>query len=397
MERRLEIDALRGLMLVWMTLVHVPTLLTPWVNQPVGFLSASEGFIFLSALFTGRIYYRLLSREGPRAMQRKLLLRTARLYAFHVGLLLLLFVVAARIASGDRTPALYNLLHFYFAAGPGRAVPDSLMLIYRPPLLDIIPLYITFLFLSPFVLLITGRRARGWKYLLAASALIWLGAQLGLGRTLYAALAHDFNVRVPINEMGAFNLWAWQFMWIFGMWCGVRWARDELPVQRWAARAWIPGVAVALVLLAARYAQLLGVDIGPSALYDKWHLGVARLVDFAAVAAILVRFRDALEPLAARPLVMMGQASLYVFCAHFVFCFAGLALSGSSDHVAGWLQFALLAVTFAALLGVARLFMRAEISAPPRPARAAAGPLAAPAVSGAVTLTVRPGRPVRPK
>jgi hypothetical protein len=372
MERRLEIDALRGLMLVWMTLVHVPTMLTPWVNQPFGFLSASEGFIFLSALFTGRIYFRLLHRDGPWAMQRKLMQRTARLYGFHVGLLLLLFVVAARIASGGHAPALHNLLHFYFTAGQTRAVLDSLMLIYRPPLLDIIPLYITFLFLSPFVLLITGRNGRGWKYVLALSALIWIGAQLGLGRALYAALARDFDIRVPITELGAFNLWAWQLMWIFGMWCGVRWARGDLPAERWAARVWIPGLCVALALLALRYSQFAGVHIGAAALYDKWHLGAVRLVDFAAVAAIVIRFRGALEPLAVRPLVMLGQASLYVFCAHFVFCFAGLALSGSNDHVAGWLQFALLAGTFPALLGVARLFMRAGIAAP-RPVLAGAG------------------------
>jgi hypothetical protein len=63
-KRELDIDAARGLMLVWMTLTHLPTALTPWVNQPLGYLSASEGFIFLSALFTGRIYYRLMAREG---------------------------------------------------------------------------------------------------------------------------------------------------------------------------------------------------------------------------------------------------------------------------------------------------------------------------------------------
>jgi hypothetical protein len=388
MERRLEIDALRGLMLVWMTLVHVPTLLTPWVNQPFGFLSASEGFIFLSALFTGRIYFRLLNREGPWPMQRKLMLRTARLYGFHVGLLLLLFVVAARIASRGHAPALYNLLHFYFTAGPKRAVLDSLMLIYRPPLLDIIPLYITFLFLSPFVLLITGRSGRGWKYVLAASALLWVGAQFGLGRVLYAALARDFDIRVPITEMGAFNLWAWQLMWIFGMWCGVRWARGDLGAERWAARAWIPGLIVALALLAVRYAQVAGIPTGPLALYDKWHFGLIRLVDFAAVASVLIQFRSVLEPLAVRPLVMMGQASLYVFCAHFVFCFAGLALSGNSDHVGGWPQFALLAGTFVALLGVARLFMRGEIAAP-RPAPAGRAALGSGTANRAAAVPVR--------
>jgi hypothetical protein len=82
MERRLELDALRGLMLVWMTLIHIPTVLTPWVNQPFGFLAASEGFIFLSALFTGRIYYRMLSRDGSGSMLRRLSQRTFVCTAF---------------------------------------------------------------------------------------------------------------------------------------------------------------------------------------------------------------------------------------------------------------------------------------------------------------------------
>ena len=66
MRREIEIDAARGLMLVWMTLTHLPTAITPWVNQPFGYLSSAEGFIFLSALFTGRIYYRRLTRGGIR-------------------------------------------------------------------------------------------------------------------------------------------------------------------------------------------------------------------------------------------------------------------------------------------------------------------------------------------
>ena len=99
MKREIEIDAARGLMLVWMTLTHLPTALTPWVNQPFGYFSASEGFIFLSALFTGRIYYRLLTRDGLQAMTRKLLLRTLRLYGYHVLLLFLGFGIAAHLLS----------------------------------------------------------------------------------------------------------------------------------------------------------------------------------------------------------------------------------------------------------------------------------------------------------
>ncbi len=55
MGRRLELDAVRGLMLVWITLTHLPTIASTYVNQPFGFVSAAEGFIFLSALFTRAI------------------------------------------------------------------------------------------------------------------------------------------------------------------------------------------------------------------------------------------------------------------------------------------------------------------------------------------------------
>lgn len=392
MERRFEIDALRGLMLVWMTLVHVPTMLTPWVNQPFGFLSASEGFIFVSALFVGRIYQRILTRDGPFTMQRKLLQRTLRLYCFHVVLLVLLFTVAAAIARTGRAPALAHLLSYYFSVSPMRALRDGLMLLYRPPLLDIIPLYVTFLFVSPFLLLIGGSSARRWKYLLGASFALWVAAQFGVSRLVYAGLADCCHVRVPIAEMGAFNLWAWQLMWTFGMWCGVRWARADLPAERWAQRAWIPALAVALLLLVLRYAQIIatqltGVDPGPVLLIDKWHLGVVRLVDFLAVAAVVIRFHQALKPLAVRPLVLLGQSSLYVFCAHFLFCFAGLAMSGGADHVPGWPQFALLAAAFACLLGVAKLFARSELAIP-RPA-----PPASPALELALRTPPRQGLP----
>jgi len=78
--RQTELDATRGLMLVWMTLTHLPTNASAFANQTIGFVSSAEGFIFFSALFIGLIYFRLALRDGTDAMQRKLWLRTLRLY-----------------------------------------------------------------------------------------------------------------------------------------------------------------------------------------------------------------------------------------------------------------------------------------------------------------------------
>ena len=67
LERRPELDALRGLFLVWMTLTHLPTRFSDFVNQPIGFVSSAEGFVFLSALLVGRLYIRELVQDPARA------------------------------------------------------------------------------------------------------------------------------------------------------------------------------------------------------------------------------------------------------------------------------------------------------------------------------------------
>lgn len=54
-QRQPELDALRGLMLILMTLAHLPTQAQVVTNQQLGFISEAEGFIFLSAFLTGRI------------------------------------------------------------------------------------------------------------------------------------------------------------------------------------------------------------------------------------------------------------------------------------------------------------------------------------------------------
>jgi hypothetical protein len=356
--RRPELDAARGLMLVWMTLTHLPTAASAVANQTIGFVSSAEGFIFLSALFTGLIYFRLTERNGEGAMRRKLWLRALRLYGYHALLLAFAFLVAVPIAAQGNRPNLYYLLDYYFMAGAKHAVIASALLIYRPPLLDILPMYIIFLVFTPLVLTIGLRK--GWKGVLFVSFAIWLAAQVGLREAAYNLAAHFLGLRVPINEMGAFDLWGWQFLWVLGLWFGVRWAKGDLPIETWAKRALIPALVIVPVLLVLRYAVGNGIELGNfEVCFDKWHLGIVRLVNFAAISALLVRFPWIMRKLTVRPLVQMGQASLQVFCAHLLFCFAGLTLMGNASMLSGWEQVGLLLVTFTGLWLVAKAFAKA--------------------------------------
>lgn len=362
MRRLEELDALRGLMLVWVTLTHLPTFLSPYVNQPFGFISASEGFIFLSALFTGRIYFRLAQRDGFGVMQRKLRGRTSRLYLYHASLMGLVFLFVAPLATRGTHSGLHNLLDFYFSVGGWRAMFDGALLIYRPPLLDILPMYIIFLALTPLALKLSQRL--GWKFVVSGSVALWLLAQFGLRQTSWELLNRYCRLRIPLNEMGAFDLWAWQLVWLLGLWMGVRWAKDQLHLAPIAKRLTIPAVVVVAALFGLRYAVAWGLELGSFERYvDKWHLGVVRLIDSSAIGMILIRAHSYLKPLSNRFLVLLGQSSLQVFCAHLLFCFVGLTLVGNASVLRGWEQFGLLTITLLAMLFTARLFARSDGSA----------------------------------
>ncbi len=323
-QRVSELDALRGLMLLWITATHLPTPLSAYVNQPFGFFAGTEGFIFLSALFTGRIYFRIAEREGWGAMCRRLWARAGRLYCYQLLLLVVAFAIGARLATRGNRPAVHNLLDFYFAAGRARAYLDAALLIYRPPLLDILPIYIIFLALTPFALILGSRL--GWRYAFAGGVTLWLLAQVGLRSFAHGVLTRDFGLQVPLNEMGAFDLWAWQLWWLSGLWIGVRWARDDLRLEAWASRIVIPAAIVSSFFL----------------------------------VLLVVRFRSALKPLAIPPLVMLGRASLEVFCVHLLCVFAALTIMGDRPVIRGWAASTLIVASWSALLLTAALVARAK-------------------------------------
>ena len=356
---------MRGVMLIWIALTHLPTAASSWVNQPFGFVGAAEGFIFLSALFTGRIYFRIAEHDGYRAMTRKLWARTLRLYGYHALLLAFAFLVAVPIASHGDRPGLHNLLDFYFTAGAKQAVTEAALLIYRPPLLDILPMYIIFLLFTSVAIPLA--RNVGWKPILWTSFAFWMLAQFGFRSAEHTFMMRYIPTRIPLNEMGSFDLWAWQFLWFAGVWLGVCWAQETLPIETWARRAAIPAVLIAVFCFIIRRKLAHGLELGAfEFLFDKWHLGLMRMLDFAAVAALLILSQPITKAAAIRPLVLLGQSSLQVFCVHLLFCFAGLTLMGNASMLNGWRQFALLTMTFTGMLITAKIFSKSEAKSEPQ-------------------------------
>jgi hypothetical protein len=356
--RRPELDALRGLFLVLMVMAHLPTQLSDWANQPLGFISAAEGFVGLSAMLVGRIYFRKLM-EDEGGVRRKLWKRSLRIYGYQLILLALLFTVAAWFAVHTGSTAILNLLTFYLAH-PVVGVISSMLLIYCPPLFDILPMYILFLFLTPLIL--SAAKRIGWRWVLAISGGVWLAAQLGLRELVDHWLGIDMHV--PLAATGAFNLFAWQLVWIVGLWLGAASATDGLPLHKLTRWAFPVAVAVCCFFLGIRHGWL-GPHLGQQSFgaeLDKWQLGSLRVVNIAAWIVVFWQLRRYIaKALTREPLITFGQASIEVFCAHLFFVFVGLSMvAGERRHTHGPAAFVLDIVTFLALYGIAVVVVRRQ-------------------------------------
>src|SRR5437879_10793854 len=90
------------------------------------------------------------------------------------------------------------------------------------------------------------------------------------------------------------------------------------------------------------------------------------MIDFTAVAVLAIRFRSALRPLSIRPLVMLGQASLPVFCVHLLCVFFALTVMGNNAMLNGWPAAVLVVVSFTALLVTAIVANRRAVKASAR-------------------------------
>ncbi len=349
LQRRPELDALRGLFLVWMTLTHLPTRASEWVNQPFGFLSSAEGFVFLSALLVARIYSKQAA-EDSEGLKSKLWKRALKIYGIHLLMLTLAFTVVAALASATHRDAIYNLLNFYIAH-PATAIAGSVLLLYCPPLLDILPMYVLFLAGTPVVLSWATRR--GWRVPLGASFLFWLGAQLGLREWLHGGIVHLTHLNIPVQEGGAFNLLAWQSVWMAGLWLGSRSAEGTSPLRRVNAPIAAVSLLVCLFFFGVRHAWL-GPHLTQEALafqLDKWHIGPLRVLNLLAFTMLFYWLRRFVFPIVQNePFLTLGKASLEVFCAHIVFVFLALALLYNDvSELHGTVAIVVLVVTFSGL------------------------------------------------
>ncbi len=357
------IDGLRGICLVMMTVTHLQfdrAVLVAYLNpRHYGLTNSAHGFFFISGLMVGILGVRQCARSGPRAMLARQLRRTWSIFVWQQGLLALLlaFLVLLPVTRIAWAPWLGELANNLWGASV-----STLLMLNEPFLLDILPLYVLFMAMTPFLVRLVADGRAG--FVIAGSLTLWLLVQLGAEQPVGAALhAMLGDVGVSLELRSYFDPLAWQLVFVAGLVAGGLWSRGELAARLWSPRAvrvFLPG---SLLVLAVGFAWRLsgfverreiGVDPAIPDPLPHLQLALPYVVHLAAVAYTLawllgpgrtssVRAARQLGRLVNAiatwpPLTLIGRHALWVFSFHVVLCYAWLYVDRTAGPILDPLQ-----------------------------------------------------------
>jgi hypothetical protein len=313
--RDLRLDFFRGIALFLIFVDHIPgNILSYFTIQSIGFSDAAEIFIFVSGYTASLVYGGALLKRGPVIATAKIFYRVWQIYVAHIFIFLIYLALVSfnTLSFSDRTFG-KELGAAKFFTEPYIAVIRVLELRFQPAFLDILPLYIVLLASFPLALMLLRR------HVLAA---------LIPALALYAA-AQVFALNLygyPGFRPWFFSPFAWHLLFVIGAACGFPRAAGSWITPTILNRLFVPAAAIAIVAATIRMSWTLRNfwDAVPAILIeqlwpiDKTELAPIRLVNFLALAVVVVRFTSADAPFLrwriARPAVRCGQYSLQIFC-----------------------------------------------------------------------------------
>lgn len=325
-QRDLRIDTLRGLLLVIITINHFGLSLSEqwWAIrftwQPLGHVSAAEGFVLLAGFVFATVYARYgndLALLWQKARQRAF-----DIYTYHLVLLLGLALCSFFIPA-YRTVWIKWLSPYHQT--PVTSTVASALLLHQPPYLDILPLYTLCVLASPVVLYLLFRRKA--VLVLAGSFVLW-----GLGQVFdpMGATTHFF---AHGHRPAYFNILSWQLLYVLGLYLGYKYHRNES--LHFLAYKPVVGfiVCCAVALFLSRHAILLPeITMGLGRPRLEW----LRLANVLLLAATIGSFLPKIPLYAQVPwLAFLGKHSLQVFSFHIALLYL---LAPVTARVAGTLN-----------------------------------------------------------
>jgi len=382
MKRYDIIDGFRGYFLVFMLVNHLPFTGSSWIvhvnHGELGFMEDVQGFIFISGLVVGLTHARGYLSGKATATDSRILARARLLYIYSLALLALLFGAAMLFPDAE---AYWHAAFPAFFQDRSMASITSLLLLYQPNYLDILPQYIFYLLLSPWLirLVLDGKHMQ----VMAASIMAWFAVQLGLHLPLIAGIETAGQVLDPhFALLSGFNPLAWQILFIAGLIIGIRLNQGSFDLDQifGPARRQLFKLALGICLFFMVYRLGIKYHFLPEMLVTRLQpyinrneFGPVYLLNFAAAGYVVTwlliagKSEHALPIRAAHRLLQaifnlrflrfLGQHSLQVYSYHVGLIYLVMAL----DHIYG--PFTEGSKTMITLTGVASLIIPAWLHA----------------------------------
>ncbi|WP_342722130.1 OpgC domain-containing protein [Bradyrhizobium sp. B097] len=330
--RDLRLDLFRGIANWAIYLDHIPDNIVNWITtRNYGFSDAADLFVFISGYTASFVYARMMLERGFIVGATRLTKRVWQLYVAHIILFVIYIASISYLALrfGDS-----EIINEFNVAGlvdnATETLRQGLFLKFKPVNLDVLPLYIVLMGLFPPVLWFMLRQPN-WTML--ASLALWL-------------VSRHMGWNLPAYPAGTwyFNPFAWQVLFVFGSWCAMGGARQNMHIINSRYTLWfcVAYLIFALIMTMAGRFPDLGAMF-PDWLYstfnpnDKTNLAPYRFLHFVVITVLVIRFvpKDwsALEWKVFDPLIVCGQQSLAVFCVGVFLSFVGhfeLSMSSGS-------------------------------------------------------------------
>jgi hypothetical protein len=342
-----RLDAVRGWLQVTIFISHVSgSFVAAWMIHPAwGLSDSSEQFVFLSGFGLGSVFLWKQARQGFAQACRDLGLRMARLWRMHMLVFIAFGLMVALAATRFDVEVWPHAMK-----RPWEALLGGAVLLYQPPFMGILPIF-----------------------LMAMAALplfSWLAGRLGAGALWLPAALYAASQLLPADWPGlggttlAFSPPAWMALFLLGAWFG----RQALQHGR-AVRFHPALLAGALAILGIGLWMRLGGTM-PLWLTGKEQLAPLRLVHALALAWLVA----ALVPLGlgwargrlGRALGAIGRQSLPVFSLGLFLSFLGSLALAEWPGAQPWLEPLVLGTGVLVLVAFARrLDQRARPAAVP--------------------------------
>src|SRR5258708_35748554 len=154
-ERDLRLDLFRGMGLWMIFLDHMPDAFVAWLTlKNYGFSDAAEFFVFISGYLAGYTYGPIIPGGNFIAAAKRLWTRVWQMYVAHIMLFLLFTAQISRTVRKFDNPMYADEFNVHaFLEHPDILIGQALTLRYKPVDLDVLPLYIPLIAITPRVLL----------------------------------------------------------------------------------------------------------------------------------------------------------------------------------------------------------------------------------------------------